>query len=194
MRTVRVAALAVSLWITFGSPMPVVARNVGLSPRRTSPLPRVAPSFGTAPQNCPIVSPSAIHHAQGTTPYIWVGAGQLKGYSGWYVVNHRLALGFGDRTKYGYPQKIFWQLMNRSPGPVILRGWNLRTGQRIWFGHPLLEAHPKPLVPPPVIAWASAIVRNDRAPTLTFVPSAGCYVLQATWHGGGWSIPFTAGG
>ncbi len=26
-----------------------------------------------------------------------------------------------------------------------------------------------------------------------FLPGAGCYALDATWRGGGWSIPFAAG-
>jgi len=44
------------------------------------------------------------------------------------------------------------------------------------------------------IAWPAAIVRYRHAPSLTFVPSAGCYVLKAQWKRGGWTIPFTAGG
>jgi hypothetical protein len=162
------------------------------------PLPSVAPYFGTAPQNCPVASSKLIHSArQGLN--IWVGSGRLVGYSGWYIANHRLALGFGDRTRYGYPQKIFWQLTRGARGPIALTGWNLRTNQRMWFGEPLPQAHPKALVPPPVIAWPSGLVRNHfvhgaSAPSLTFVPSAGCYVLQAHWPGGGWSMPFAAGG
>jgi hypothetical protein len=26
------------------------------------------------------------------------------------------------------------------------------------------------------------------------VPSAGCYLLHATWRRGSWTVPFTAGG
>jgi len=153
--------------------------------------PSVARYFGPAPQNCPIANSSLIHPYKG---YIWVGSPSLRGYSLWYMANRRLALGFGDRTKYGYPQKIFWQLASSVRGPVSLRGWNVRTGQPIWFGRPLPDAHPKPLVPGPVIAWPSAIIRYRRAPSLTFVPGAGCYVLEARWKGGSWTMPFTAGG
>jgi hypothetical protein len=194
MKGVRVFTIAVSLGLLVGSIAPGLARSMSLSGRRASALPRVTPFFGTAPQNCSIASASMIHHGQGTNPFIWVGSGALRGNSSWYIANSRLALSFGDRTKYGYPQKIFWQLINGSTGPVTLNGWNLRTWQRIWFGHPLPQANPKSSAPPPVIAWPSAIVRYHRAPTLTFVPSAGCYLLHATWRGGSWTVPFTAGG
>lgn len=133
-----------------------------------------------------------IHHFRDT--YIWVGARALRGNTAWYIANGRLALGFGARTKYGYPQKIFWQLMNGSRGPVSLYGRNLRTGQPIWFGRPLPDPHPQPLVPGPIIAWPSASVSPHHAPTLTLVPSAGCYIIQAKRRGGGWNIDFTAGG
>lgn len=163
-------------------------------------LPRVAPYIGTAPTSCPAVNLALVHMRRNNQPHsappiiTWVQGGALAGYSGWFLVSHRLALGFGARTKYGYPQKIFWQLVNGSRGPVTLQGRNLRTGRPIWFGRPLPNMHPRPLMPGPVIAWPSAIIRPHRGPTLTFFPSAGCYVIQARWPGGGWSIPFTAGG
>jgi hypothetical protein len=187
-RRVRNLAISAFLGLTIALSVPI-----GVGAKTSSghvPLPSVAPYFGTAPQNCPSAR-------QGLN--IWVGSGRLVGYSAWYIANHRLALGFGDRTRYGYPQKIFWQLTRGARGPITLTGWNLRTNQRIWFGEPLPQAHPIALVPPPVIAWPSGLVRNHfvhgaSAPSLSFVPSAGCYVLRAQWRGGGWSIPFAAGG
>jgi hypothetical protein len=177
------------LSLIFGFSLALTAEAAG---QRTVAAPRppsIAASFGTAPQNCPIASPRMIHQVRATTVYIWVGSGALRGNTGWYIANGRLALGFGARTHYGYPQKVFWQLINGSRDPVALNGWNLRTGQRIWFGHPVLPDPDHHL-----IAWPAAIVRHHRAPTLMFVPSAGCYRLHAQWSGGSWTIPFTAGG
>jgi hypothetical protein len=31
-------------------------------------------------------------------------------------------------------------------------------------------------------------------PSYLFIPRAGCYVLEASWPGGHWRIPFAAGG
>jgi hypothetical protein len=189
LRSIQKLRTPVALCLAFGFSLSLTTAAAGHISATAPPPPSVAPSFGTAPQNCPIASSRMIHHAHATTSYIWVGSGALGGNTLWYIANHRLALGFGARTRYGYPQKIFWQLINGSHGPVTLRGWNLRTGQRIWFGHPVLPDpdHHR-------IAWPSAIVRVHRAPDLTFVPSAGCYMLHAQWHGGSWNIPFTAGG
>jgi hypothetical protein len=153
--------------------------------------PRVAPFFGAAPANFATVPSGLVHYHRAN---VFVGSRELAGYSGWYVVNHRLALGFGARTKYGYPQKIFWQPANTARETVTLRGWNVRTHERIWFGRPLPEANPHSTSPPPVIAWSSGNIRRHHAPSLTFVPSAGCYVIRATWRSGGLTIPFAAGG
>ena len=69
-------------------------------------------------------------------------------------------------------------------------------GRFATFCHPDWSLLPAPngpaSIPPPVIAWPSAVVAHRHAPTLTFVPRSGCYLLQARWPGGGWSISFTA--
>jgi len=165
---------------------------------RASHLPRVAPSLGRMPTNCPIANPQLVHGDRPPSSGIWIGTGALVGYSLWDVENHRLKLTFGTRTIYGYAQKIFWERTSGAAAHVSLYGWNLRTKQRVWFGNPLPEAHPKPLIPLPVVAWPSGLVRNHivhnaSAPTLTFVPSSGCYVIKAAWQGSGWSAAFGAG-
>lgn len=183
------AGLSIGIGITAS----VASLMPGHAASGAAPHPWVASSFGIAPQNCAIASDRLIHHDR-TTHSTWIGAGALAANSGWYIANRRLALGFGYRTRYGYPQKIFWQLMDGFHGPVTLRGWNVRTGRRIWFGRPIPGPQLPAGVPPPVIAWPSGIARSHRAPSLTFVPSAGCYILQATWKSGSWRVPFTAGG
>lgn len=168
----------------------------------SSPSPSLPPvdfSMGRAPGNCQASAPAMTHAVYNTKPnvvphrYWWVGRGRFAGYSGWVVRGRHVILHFGVRTRYGYPQKVFWQLMHGTPDPVTLRGWNVRTGRPIWFGHPLPVAHPQPMAPPPVIAWPVGVVRPHRAPTLIFVPAAGCYLLEARWSTGSWILPFAAG-
>lgn len=124
----------------------------------------------------------------------WViGKGALVGHSDWIIRNQRVTLHFGPRTRYGYPQKVGWQLLQPRQAPVALYGWNILTRQRIWFGIPYGRASSGH-----VIAWPSGLVRkhfvhNSRAPSLLFVPSAGCYMLRAKWNTGSWSMPFAAG-
>jgi len=182
------------------TPSPNVASQaVGKSSPTPLPLPANDYSMGRAPQNCPMVESNLIHVAHNNQPnvvphtYWWIGRGALVGYSGWQVSQHRVFQTFGVRTKYGYPQKVAWQLTTGASGPVTLRGWNLRTSQPVSFGRPLPEAHPQPLVTPPVIAWPAGIVRDHRAPSLIFVSIAGCYVIQAQWKTGSWTLPFAAG-
>src|SRR5579884_248512 len=156
MRGIRAAPTALSLCLCLGLTTPGAAPVASASAGHAPPRPRIASFFGAAPRNCPIASPRLIHHHRGV---IWVGSVAFRANSGWYVTNHRLSLTFGARTKYGYPQKIFWQLPVRARKAVTLRGWNLKTGQRIWFGRPRRTPNPQSMVRPPVIAWTGGIVR-----------------------------------
>jgi hypothetical protein len=179
--------------------VPVAAMAARRSVQHTPPLPRIASALGRPPTNCPPVNPKLVHVRYNNKPNVvphtiwWVQGGALAGYSGWELQSHRLTLAFGGRTKYGYPQKIFWQRTPGAPAQVALYGWNLRTKQRIWFGEPLSNNGFQK-----VIAWPSGLVRdhfvhNASAPTFTFVPAAGCYVIRARWNGGAWTLPFAAG-
>jgi hypothetical protein len=156
-------------------------------------LPVVMETLAPPPRDC--ATTNMVHEIHGGPPLGggWIGNGTVVGYSAWQVRDGHAILTFGARTRYGYPQKVFWQLTHRVKVKVTLDGWNLRTRQRIWFGHPLPAAHTRPLVAPPIIAWPSAMLFDHRAPTLTFVPAAGCYVLRARWETGEWMVPFAAG-
>jgi hypothetical protein len=208
MRRFSAITIVVALLLTLGLPLPSSGEHHGPVTERdllqaTEGLPLVAHVLGPAPIDCATIRPALVHSGRGMNAPIWVGAGAVRANSGWYMTNpHRLALGFGSRTKYGYRQKIFWQITKGS-GPVTLRGWNVRAGQRIWFGRPLPQKNPQSLLPPPVIAWPSGILEAHRGPGSTlirrgpteiFVSSAGCYRIQARWKGGSLTIPFTAGG
>jgi hypothetical protein len=94
----------------------------GSSATQSPPLPRVASRFGTAPTNCPKVDRKLVHTRHNNQPdsvppiIVWVGGGALVDHSAWELHNHRLLLPFGlSRTKYGYPQKIFWQRSSGAP-------------------------------------------------------------------------------
>jgi len=191
--------VAATLCAALALPPGVVVQAAGKPSPTPPPLPVNDYSMGRAPQNCPATDGSMVHAAYNNKPNVfphrfwWIGRGPLVGHSDWIVHGHRVTLHFGSHTKYGYPQKVGWQLMRGAHGPVTLQGWNLRTRQTIWFGHPLPTAHPQPVVPPPVIAWPAGIVRDHRAPNLLFVASAGCYMLRAQWKTGVWTLPFAAG-
>jgi len=158
----------------------------------SSPPPTVAKTFFPAPQNCPRGDANLTHRDGPQSSFFHIGSPALIGFSAWEVSHGHVTLRFGvNPTRFGYPQKIFWQLTPHARGPVTLRGWNLRTGQRIWFGHPLPAAPSNAVVP--VIAWPAGLVRHHRAPTLTFIPSAGCYVIRARGTHVDWSISFAAG-
>jgi hypothetical protein len=126
-------------------------------------FPVVAPFLGPTPTNCPttnlvIGGHPPLHGGR-------AGRGALVGWSMWLLHKHRATLPVGVREEYGYPQKVFWQLMSGAHGPVYLHGWNLVTKAPIWFGHQVLPDpdHHR-------IAWPSAVVRVHHAPDLTFVP------------------------
>lgn len=152
-------------------------------------LPHVSSQFGPAPQTCPITTLIRLR------PNGWYKAGRspLVGFSAWTISNGHATLPFGTRSRYGYGQKIGWRI-TPGFGPIALHGWNVRTGQRIWFGHPT-RSNPDPTRN--LIAWPSALFRIHHGirygPELTFVPSAGCYKLVAQWKGGSWSLSFGAG-
>jgi hypothetical protein len=173
------------LWVALVAGGGDVARAAG----RPSPLPSVAPSLGRPPHNCPMTN--LVHerpHDPGEPGGGWIGGGALIGYSLWSARGHRATLTFGHRTKYGYPQKVGWQLSRGTHATVTLRGWNLRTGQRIWFGNSVSLDPARRFV-----AWPVALVSEYHAPKLLFVPAAGCYVINAQWKTGSWVVPFSAG-
>lgn len=147
------------------------------------PLPTVASTLASTPLNCPATTLIRLR------PNGWYQAGRspLVGFSAWATSQGHATLPFGTRGKYGYAQKIGWWI-TPGVGPIRLRGWNLRTRQPIWFGHPMLPNPDHHL-----IAWPAAILRLHHAPELAFIPAAGCYALLAQWNGGSWRITFGAG-
>lgn len=149
----------------------------------------VARSLGPAPQNCPITN--LVHEINGGPPLGAgvAGGGVLIGNSLWAIQQKHASLAFNPkRSNFRYGEKIYWQLIHGSRGPVTLRGWNMRTGQRIWFGHPLPAPRLKPLEVGPVIALpisrdgarGRASIRWRAAPTSPAMPPDAPY--HRWWH------------
>jgi hypothetical protein len=163
--------------------------------RLTAPSP-VAKVLRLPPTNCPKANSRFIHGGRPPDYAYWIGervrGRGLVGYSDWQLDKGRVSLWFGSRTRYGYFQKVFWQIVPTSSAKVILRGWNVRTHQSMWFGRPT-GASPVPGGPPPMTAQRLGVVRVRNAPPFTFIPSAGCFVVQAAWAGGTWSVQFAEG-
>lgn len=199
---------ATTLWAALALSPTVVLHAAG-KPSPTPPLPANDYSMGRAPQNCPLVESNLIHVAYNNQPNVfphrfwWIGRGALDAYSGWQLSYHRVFQTFGPRTRYGYPQKVFWQLARGAHGPVTVRGWNLRTGQPMWFGIPLdREGFGHIFVRRVMLVTEHNQVANVGPPTGRiyftalngiFVPAAGCYMIRAQWKTGSWTLPFAAG-
>lgn len=67
---------------------------------------------------------------------------------------------------------------------------NLRTGARLYFnvtGQPT----PAPVLDPAAVG--TPINQWKDFPSHLFIPTAGCYTLEASWPGGQWRITFAAG-
>jgi hypothetical protein len=159
--------------------------------------PRVSPNLGAVPGNCPAgANPHNVNPAGGS----WIGSGPVQAVGLWRGPQDVLPV--GGRQRYGYPQKVLWLVGRKLHQDVTVRGWNLRTGQRVWFG--FTDQGPYRSTPVPVgILYYRYPTAMSTDPvfarrwfgysSLIFVPAAGCYVLYAQWRTGGWIVPFAAG-
>ena len=209
MITVHRLVVGAALCAVLVLPTSIVSQAAGKLSQQSPPLPPNDYSMGRAPQNCPMSDSSMVHVSYNNKSNVvphrgwWIGRGALVGYSGWIARGHRVTLHFGPRTKYGYPQKVFWQLTRSAHGPVTLHGWNLQTGQRIWFGTPLdREGFQHIFARRVMLVTEHYQSVNVGPPTgrllftpldFIFVPAAGCYMLHAQWKTGSWTLPFAAG-
>ena len=115
-----------------------------------------------------------------------------------------LPLGLGTQTEYGWPVKIPWLEKSAYTGTVTVQAWPWPHGRLLWLQgatqrpHTTLVLDPRhpSLTPlrtdarhPGTLVTASAWKGFS---SLLFIPRAGCYMLQARWPGGTWSVPVTA--
>jgi hypothetical protein len=191
-------------------PPPAATAVVTLATPTALPGGPGVPALGPAPASCAgqppaltQVGPPAANSAVGRAP-VWVG-----GFTGPYAT---LRLGptasaFGwaaPYTRYGWPAPIYLVLQSQSglAGPVTLAGWDPRDGHPLWFG--FVEAGvwgaPTQVVPAFTLDPAHPSIPVGGADTTgtfwygyAFLPSAGCYMLAASWPGGTWQVTVSAG-
>lgn len=92
------------------------------------------------------------------------------------------------RTRFGYRIKVLWVMPSRELRPVRVQGGG-RGPHRLWFkvdegGNPSSTL----LLDPEVTAPSVEHPRWREYPSYLYVPVAGCYLLEASWGDGSWSI------
>ena len=146
----------------------------------------VARRLARAPKDCPGPEPQHRLIAQHLAPLI----GNKVVAAGFYArFDEPDALHASDspRTRYGYRVKVLWAMPARQPLAVRVAGRG--GGDRLWFnlsegGAPSATLLLDPEVTPPSIENP----RWREFPSYLYFPAAGCYVLEASWGDGRWSI------
>jgi hypothetical protein len=190
-------------------PTPTVAPTATPTPH-PAPSP-VAGLLDPPPTDCPS-SPPPPHALAVSNQFGIPGRGQLLGSPPVWITDYSypaspLHLDTGGDT--AWPQwKVVWEVGPDFARPVQLQVRNLRTGERAWWGSQpatwiglafvLDPSQPDANGPgwyhgtysgyPGALAgqwneWGSAFL----------IARAGCYALDVSWPGGGWSILFAAG-
>jgi len=216
-------APSVSPTPTAVAPLPTQTVSAALPPTPApplaapTPLPGIAgmsgvPALGPAPAMCSGEPPAL---TEGGPPH-WgwaIGRGTPVLLGGFIGPSATMPLGpaassmaYGwtaPYTPYGWPAPIGLVLLSEyGGGPVTLSRWDPRTGYPLWFGFITAGewGTPQHVVPafvldpahPPVPAggWTAG---ETFWYGYAFLPGAGCYVLAASWPGGGWRVTVSAG-
>ncbi len=115
-----------------------------------------------------------------------------------------LPLGLGNQAKHGWPIKIPWLEKRAYTGTVMVQVRAWPHGRLLWLQgadqrpHTILVLDPRhpSFVPLRKDTRHPGRLVTDSAwkgfSSMLFIPRAGCYMLQARWPGGRWSVPFTA--
>jgi hypothetical protein len=151
----------------------------------------IPPPLGRVPHDCqPGPTPQPILPGIGPvvgSPPVWAA-----GFDGPHAAIYLVPEAF---NQYGWGRKIIWEVGPNYMHLVTLHGANLRSGARIRFqfldGDPTISAvldphhpdHPGSAVGGDWNEWGSGM----------FLPTAGCYYLEASWPGGHLRITFAAG-
>lgn len=89
-------------------------------------------------------------------------------------------------------KKVLWAIEPGHDAPVTLRGQNLADGSPLWF-EPGSDAPTTTLILDPRKPGIPVQHGQWREwPSYLYVPTPGCYALEASWPGGGWRITFAA--
>lgn len=168
------------------------------------PTPTQSPltTLGPPPTDCPSGrAPQAISQAFGPAVGggpVWV-SGDFSA-SGNPLTLHAVETLPGARTLYGWPAPLLVSESSQDTRPFSLQAWNASTGAVLWFnvqaptsnGSNSSEVNTVLLSFDPAQANALAGGYVNWFPVL-YIPAPGCYVMEASWSGGAWTIPFAAG-
>jgi hypothetical protein len=166
------------------TPSPAATTTVG---RIAEPPPTSCPS-GPNPQT---VSPD-FGPGLGQAP-VWVVAFSSGAHGAVLLLQGEATIG-----SHGYYQKVLWVIQPNYGHPVHLSGSDTGRGSPLWFqigdGAPTTAPALDPTHPGAEYNATNPDHVFAAYPSYLFVPQAGCYVLEASWPGGHWRIPFAAGG
>jgi hypothetical protein len=197
--TVAIVALALGIITAQIVPLLRAKLQAGTSP----PTATLNPSIGligtsplaAAPTNCPAgqapqnIAPEMFGPAVGRAP-VWVGTFEgppttLR------VRSYQVRL---QMTPYGWPKQLFVVLLPPLAGDVRLSATNLSNGSALWLTDGL---HIQPTTS--AVISAQGFGAGAQQPRwivwgiTLYIPTAGCYMLDARWRGGEWQVPFAAG-
>src|SRR5712692_10542519 len=157
-----------------------------------TPTPALTPPpMGPVPHDCP-PGPTPQPILPGIGPVVGSSPVWVNGFNGPHAVVYLDQAASFD--KHGWGQKMIWEVGPNYTHLVTLHGANLQSGAPIWFE---LDGIPRtsPVLDPQHPNHPGSNVGGDWAEwwSYVFVPTAGCYYLDASWPGGHWHITFAAG-
>jgi len=176
--------------------------SISISPTAPSPSPtstptllptRTASFLGTVPQNC-LLGPTPRSIFGGLGPVIGKAPVWATGFAGPHAMI--LIPSYDTYTQHGWTWKILWDVGPHFLHQVTIRGKDMHTGTplRLQFANadPIVTSL---LLEPnrPDHLGAGAGPSYEEWGSYLYIPTAGCYQLEATWPGGQWSFLFAAG-
>jgi hypothetical protein len=163
------------------------------TPTATATSTLVAPALAEPPTNC--TNLATVHdpwpgNPQSMAPV--VGGGPV-----WATlppVVHIAPNGSPTYTPYGWSWKVIWEVGPSYPHPIALRATRVGDQAPLWFEFdgaptttptldPAHPSHPESKLGTGWREWGSYL----------YIPTAGCYQLQAVWPEGSWELTFAAG-
>lgn len=156
----------------------------------TTPTLLTPPPLGMVPQNCPPgPTPQPIFSDIGPV----VGAAPLwvTGFGGPHAVIHIPT--YFTFTQYGWTWKLLWKMQSGYTHPITLEGGNLRNGTLLWFQIGQQNPSTSPVLDLLHSGQQPGAGSGLNWPSYVYIPTAGCYYLEAKWPGGHWRIIFAAG-
>jgi hypothetical protein len=186
----------------------VVAIDTVIPSPYPSPTP-IAPAIGSVPTTCPPGPPLVAFDPTNTVPGVggkdvWLVAPFYLGASGGSNLGHGATVELGthspsEYTLAGWPVQVMVFVQVDQTQPITLTGHDLRTTYSLWFSadanNPgaIDEAAPLATIDPSSVASSTSDGIWKIWFGVLYLPGAGCYQLQASWPGGGWTVTFAAG-